>query len=107
MQINILFLLLIIVAAVACNKSDSIEQKMQSFNQCESNVDCKVLMGVEGSSCYYFANDNNVSEAITILKNSGAKKVSECSELDLASGAICIQGKCMFGDGPLPKKVEW
>lgn len=71
--------------------------KLESFNFCESNNDCTIIYGSKKLRCYYLINVKHKEESISLINSTKSEIQKECFGPEYASGVICSEKKCMFG----------
>jgi hypothetical protein len=84
-----------------------VEKRIETFNTCSSSSDCRILPGIENGSCYYLVNQKVSNQATSFIESIGSPKAENCTELSTASGVVCVNGKCVFGEGSMPETLNW
>ncbi|OFZ18891.1 MAG: hypothetical protein A2X94_03200 [Bdellovibrionales bacterium GWB1_55_8] len=105
--VSVILVALLLIAYVRMNSSDEPHRKLAEMNECASARDCVVVMGSADTECYYLIGRKHVGRALNLLKATGKTALEPCSELDMASGVICQEGRCMFGEGVMPEHITW
>ena len=89
------------------NKSHQVKEKqLETMNICEHPSGCALIYGSNYTKCYYFINKKYIQQAKEILVSIG-KRINKCNEISTASGVVCHNNKCLFGEGDMMDAITW